>query len=127
GDARMSRRDAQETRARDETEGQLKQTIKQTVELDRSRLSTHRKIVASHQSLKASRMVSDSPALKSQAESDQVESSIAADLARLHQIDYDRVRDDTTHHRAALKRKLAVEEAETRLALLQARFERDTR
>ena len=72
-------------------------------------------------------MVSDSDALKSQAESDQVESSIAADQARLHQIDYDRVRDDTTHRRAALKRKLAVEEAETRLALLQARFERDTR
>jgi HlyD family secretion protein len=126
-DARMSRLDAEETHARDDTEGQLKQTIKRSVELDRARLATHRKIVAGDQSLKARRMVSDSDALKSQAESDEVESSIAADLSRLHQIDYDRVRDDTTHRRAALKRKLAVEEAETRLALLQARFERDTR
>src|SRR6202034_4391212 len=65
-DARMSRLDAQETRARDETEGQLKQTIKRTVELDRSRLATHRKIVAGDQSLKARRMVSDSDAPKSQ-------------------------------------------------------------
>ena len=37
------------------------------------------------------------------------------------------VRDETTRRRASLKRKLAVREAETRLALLRARFERDTR
>jgi HlyD family secretion protein len=126
-DARMSRLDADETDARDAAEGQLKQAIERSIEHERSRLVTHRRIVAGDQSLKARRMVSDSDALKSQAESDQVESSIATDEARLHQIDYDRVRDDTTHRRAALKRKLAVSEAETRLALLQARFDRDTR
>ena len=37
------------------------------------------------------------------------------------------MRDETARRRASLKRKLAVREAETRLALLQARFERDTR
>ena len=123
----MSRLDEEEARSQTEAEGQLEQALERSLELDRSRLATHRRIVAGDQSLKARRMVSDSDALKSQSEADEVESSIAADEARLHQIAYDRVRDETTRRRASLKRKLAVREAETRLALLQARFERDTR
>jgi HlyD family secretion protein len=45
----------------------------------------------------------------------------------VYQIAYDRLRDETLRNRASLKRKLAVREAETRLELLQARFQRDTR
>ncbi len=50
---------------------------------------------------------------------DEVESSIAAAEARLQEIAYSRVSDETARRRASLKRKLAVREAETRLALLR--------
>ncbi|MGO9467810.1 MAG: NHLP bacteriocin system secretion protein [Isosphaeraceae bacterium] len=126
-DARMSQLDDDETRARDETEGKLKQAIRRSIELDRSRLAVHRRIVAADQSLKARQMVTESEALKSRSSADEVECGVAADETKLHQIDYDRVRDDTARRRASLKRKLAVSEAQTRLALLEARLERDTR
>jgi HlyD family secretion protein len=126
-DARMTQLDTEEARSKADAEVQLERALTRSFELDRARLSTHRRIVAGDQSLKARRMVSDSDALKSQAEADGVESSAAAAQARLHEIAYERVRDETTRRRASLKRKLAVREAETRLELLQARFVRDTR
>jgi HlyD family secretion protein len=126
-DTRMTQLDLDEARSKAESEGQLERALKRGQELDQSRLSTHRRIVAGDQNLKARRMVSDSDALKSQAEADEVESSVASADARLQQIVYDRVRDETTRRRASLKRQLAVREAETRLALLRDRFARDTR
>jgi HlyD family secretion protein len=126
-DARMTQLDLDEARSKADAESELERALRRSRELDLARLSTHRRIVAGDQSLKARRMVSDSDALKSQAEADEVESSIAAAEARLHEIAYDRVRDETSRRRASLKRKLAVREAETRLALFSARFERDTR
>jgi HlyD family secretion protein len=126
-DERMSQLDQDEARSKAEAEGELERALVRSLELDRSRLATHRRILAGDKNLKARRMVSDTDALKSQAEADEVESSVAAASARLHQIAYDRVRDETSRRRASLKRKLAVREAETRLALLRARFERDTR
>jgi len=126
-DARMTQLDLDEARSKAEAERQLERALLRSLELDRSRLATHRRIVAGDQSLKARRMVSDADALKSQSSADEVESRIAADEARLHEIAYTRVSDDTTLRRASLKRKLAVREAETRLALLRGRFERDTR
>ena len=94
-DARMTQLDEEEARSKAEAERQLERALRRSLELDRSRLATHRRIVAGDQSLKARRMVSDSDALKSQAEADEVESSIAAAEARLHEIAYDRVRDET--------------------------------
>ena len=126
-DERMTQLDTEEARSKADAEVQLERALTRSFELDRARLATHRRIVAGDQSLKARRMVSDSDALKSQAEADEVESSAAAAQARLHEIAYERVRDETTRRRASLKRKLAVREAETRLELLQARFVRDTR
>ena len=126
-DARMTQLDLDEAQSKAMAEKEYERALTRGLELDRSRLATHRKIVAGDQNLKARRMVSDSDALKSQAEADDVESGIAAAEARLQEIAYDRVRDETTRRRASLKRALAVREAETRLALLRARFERDTR
>jgi HlyD family secretion protein len=126
-DARMTQLDLEEARSKSDAENQLERALTRSLELDRSRLATHRRIVLGDQTLKARRMVSDSDALKSQAEADQVESAVASAEARLHEIAYDRVLDETTRRRASLKRKLAVREAETRLGLLSARFERDTR
>ncbi len=101
--------------------------LRRSLELDRSRLVTHQRIAAGDRSLQARRMISDSDALKSRAEADEIESRVAAGEARLYQIAYDRLRDETLRDRASLKRKLAVREAETRLELLEARFKRDTR
>ncbi len=126
-DERMTQLDLDEARSKAEAEGELERALRRSLELDRSRLATHRRILAGDKSLKARRMVSDTDALKSQAEADEVESSVAAALARLHEIAYNRVRDETTRRRASLKRKLAVREAETRLTLLRGRFDRDTR
>ncbi len=126
-DARMTQLDEDEARSKAEAEKQLERSLVRTMELDRSRLATHRRIVAGDQTLKARRMVSDTDALKSQAAADEVESGVAAAETRRHEIAYERVRDETTRQRASLLRKLAVREAETRLGLLRARFERDTR
>ncbi len=126
-DARMTQLDEDEARSKAEAEMQLERSLVRTMELDRSRLATHRRIVAGDQTLKARRMVSDTDALKSQAAADEVESSVSAAETRRHEIAYERVRDETTRRRASLLRKLAVREAETRLGLLRARFERDTR
>ena len=126
-DARMTQLDEDEARSKAEAEKQLERSLVRTMELDRSRLATHRRIVAGDQTLKARRMVSDTDALKSQAAADEVESSVSAAETRRHEIAYERVRDETTRRRSSLLRKLAVREAETRLGLLRARFERDTR
>ncbi len=72
-------------------------------------------------------MLSDSDALKSKSEADELESTIAANEAHLHEIAFTRLRDETVRRRDSLKRKLAIREAETRLSLLQARLERDSR
>ena len=67
-DARMTQLDQDEARSKAEAERQLERALRRSLELDRSRLATHQRIVAGDQSLKARRMVSDSDALKSQAE-----------------------------------------------------------
>ncbi len=126
-DARMTQLDEEEARSKAEAENQLERALLRTQELDRSRLATHRRIVAGDETLKARRMMSDTDALKSQAAADEVESSIAAAETRRHEVAYERVRDETTRRRASLLRKLAVRQAQTRLGLLRARFERDTR
>ena len=92
-DTRMSQLDVDEARSKAEAEGELERALRRSLELDRSRLSTHRRIVAGDQSLKARRLVSDSEALKSQAEADEVESNIAMTPLRsvLYEIAYNRL------------------------------------
>jgi HlyD family secretion protein len=126
-DARMTRLDEDEARSQTEAQTQVERALRRSLELDRSRVASHQRIAAGDKSLQARRLISDSDALKSRAEADDIESRVAADEARLYQIAYDRLRDETLRSRASLKRKLAVREAETRLELLQARFQRDTR
>jgi HlyD family secretion protein len=123
----MTRLDEDEARSETEAQTQLERALRRSLELDRSRVSSYQRIAAGDKSLQARRLISDSDALKSRAEADDIESRVAADEARLFQIAYDRLRDETLRSRASLKRKLAVREAETRLELLQARFKRDTR
>jgi HlyD family secretion protein len=126
-DARTSRLEDDEARAKSEAQAQLEAALRRGLDLDRARLAAHRRIVAGDMRLKARSMVTESDALKARAEADEVESGVAAAEARLHQIAYDRVRDDATRRRDSLKRQLAIRAAETRLALLRARFDRDTR
>jgi HlyD family secretion protein len=126
-DARMTQLDVEEARSKAQAEEELKHALARGIVLDRARLVIHRKILSGDQSLKARRLVSQSDALKSQAESDEVESNIANAEARLQEIAYEKVRDESTRRRASLKRQLAVSEAKTRLSLLKDRFERDTR
>jgi HlyD family secretion protein len=125
--ARTTRLEEDEARAKADAQAQLEAALRRSLELDRARLSTHRRIVAGDLRLKAQAMVTETDALKARAEADEVESGIASAEARLHQIAYDRVRDEATRRRDSLKRQLAIRAAETRLALLGARFDRDTR
>jgi HlyD family secretion protein len=126
-DARMSRLDEEESTSQADAEREVVRALRRSLVLDRSRLTSQRKIAASDQTLKDRRMLSDSDALKSKSQADELESTIAANEAHLHEITYTRLRDETVRRRDSLKRKLAVREAETRLSLLQARFERDSR
>jgi HlyD family secretion protein len=126
-DARMTRFDVDEAQSQTDAQTHVEQALRRSLELDRSRLSTHQRIAAGDRTLRSRRMLSDSDALKSQADADEIESRVAAGEARLYEITYDRLRDDTARNRASLKRKLAAREAETRLELLRARFTRDTR
>ncbi|MGP0069616.1 MAG: NHLP bacteriocin system secretion protein [Isosphaeraceae bacterium] len=126
-DARMSRLDEEESGSQAEAEREVVRALRRSLELDRSRLTSHRRIAASDKSLKDRRMLSDSDALKSKSEADELESTIAANEAHLHEITFTRLRDETVRRRDSLKRKLAVREAETRLSLLQARLQRDSR
>ena len=126
-DSRMSRLDEEESQSQTQAEREVVRALKRSLELDRSRLTSHRRIAASDKTLKERRMLSDSDALKSKSEADELESAIAANEAHLHEITFTRLRDETVRRRDSLKRKLAVREAETRLALLKARFDRDSR
>jgi HlyD family secretion protein len=126
-DARTTRLEEDEARAKAEAQAQLEAALRRGLKLDRARLSTHRQIVAGDLRLKARALVSESDALKARAQADEVEGGIASAEARLHQIAYDRVRDETTRRRDSLKRQLGIRAAETRLGLLRARFDRDTR
>jgi HlyD family secretion protein len=126
-DARTTQLEEDEARAKAESQAKLEAALGRGLVLDRARLSTHRRIVAGDLYLKSRAMVSESDALKARAAADEVEGGIAAAEARLHQIAYDRVRDDTTRRRDSLKRQLGIRAAETKLGLLQARFDRDTR
>jgi HlyD family secretion protein len=126
-DARTTKLEEDEARAKADSQAQLEAALRRGLELDRARLSTHRRIVAGDLRLKARAMMSENDALKARAEADEVESGIASAEARLHQIAYDRVRDEATRRRDSLKRQLGIRAALTRLALLRARFDRDTR
>jgi HlyD family secretion protein len=126
-DAQTTRLEEDEARAKADAQAQVEAALRRSLELDRARLSTHRRIVAGDLLLKARAMLSEIDALKSRAEADEVENGVAAAEARLHEIAYDRVRDEATRRRDSLKRRFAIRAAETRLALLRGRFDRDTR
>ena len=126
-DARMSRFDDEEATSRSRAFGELKRTLDRNLTLDRSRLASYRKIAAGDVALRLRRYLSDSEALKSQAEADGVESDIGSTEARLFELSYERVRDETVRKRDKLKRELAIREADTKLGLLRDRLERDTR
>src|SRR5262249_22120624 len=77
-DARTTRLEEEEARAKAEAQARLEAALRRGLELDRARLSTHRRIVAGDLRLKARSMVSESDALKSRAEADEVEGGVAA-------------------------------------------------
>jgi HlyD family secretion protein len=126
-DEQLTRFDETEEKSRDEALGRLEQTLRRNLQLDQGRLVVNRRVEAGDRSLNQRRLLSDGDALKSRAEADAVESKIGDTHARLQELTYQRLEDQTTRRREKLKRQLGILGAETNLGLLRDRLARDTR
>lgn len=126
-DAELSRFDETEAGLKVEALAKVEETLRRNLQLDVSRLDSHRKIATADQGLNARRMLSDGDALKSRAAADAVESAIGSTRARLHELSFTRVEDQITRRREKLKRTLAIRDAETKRALLREQFERESK
>ena len=126
-DERLSRFDDHEAKSRLQALGELERTLRQNIALDSRRLDASRRIARGDRRLNRERMLNDSDTLKSQAESDAIESGINALEARLFELAFQRLQDATTRNKEKLKRALAIQAGESDLALLGEKLERDTR
>jgi HlyD family secretion protein len=126
-DAALSRFDAVEEATRAEALGKVEQTLRRNIQFDRGRLAVSRHIAAADATLRARGFLNEGEALKSRAEADAIESTIGGIQARLFEMNYTRVQDRTGRRREKLKRGLALRDAETRLAVLRGRLERESK
>ncbi len=117
-----------EVAAKKKAEGlaRLELTLNRNLTLDEGRLTLNRQIEASDALLKKRGFLNNIDALKTRADADAVESGIGGTYAKLHELYYDRVDDDTRRRAEKLKRILGIQAANTKLALLKKRLERDT-
>jgi HlyD family secretion protein len=126
-DATLTRFDEGEAASRAYALGELERTLRHNLVLDRERLDTSRRIAESDKRLNLRQMLNDFDALKSRADAYAIESSIGTVEARLFELADERLKDRTMRQREKLKRTLAIQAAETRLALLRERLDRETR
>jgi HlyD family secretion protein len=126
-DARLTTFDDEEGAKRASSLDELKQSLLHALKLDRGRLATSKVIAQADDRLKRQGMLNNSDALKTRADSDAIESTVRAAEARLVELEYQRLQDQTTRRREKLKRTLGIGAAETRLKLLRDQFARDTR
>ena len=94
---------------------------------DRKRLATSKHIVVGDRSLNARGFLNDIDTLKSQADADAIESSIGTVEARLIELAFERLQDQTRRRKDQLRRKLGMSKVETDLALVNERLVRDSR
>jgi HlyD family secretion protein len=105
----------------------IEETLRHNLVLDESRLRSHREIALADRSLNARHMLGNSDALKSQAEADAVESAIGSTRAKLHELAFTRAESVIARDRDRLKRRLAIRNSETKLALLREQLARESR
>jgi HlyD family secretion protein len=126
-DDELTRFDVDEAKTRGQAMDRLEQSLQRHLQLDQSRLVLNRRVEAADRSLNRRRLLSDHEALKTRTAADEVESEIEATQARLNELTFERLKDQTARRREKLKRTLAIRAAETELALLHERLGRDTR
>ncbi len=97
---------------------ELERTLRHNIELDRRRLDAARKIASGDRRLNVQRMLNDSDTLKSRSDADAIESAVGTVEARLVELGYERLKDQTVRRKDKLKRGLTMRAAETDLALL---------
>ncbi|MFO0910153.1 MAG: NHLP bacteriocin system secretion protein [Isosphaeraceae bacterium] len=119
--------DENEAKLRVEALGKLETTLLHNLELDEKRLGDHKRALQRNRSLRERQYLSDLEALKSQADSDAVESAVGSTRAKLDELKYDRFEDRSKREKDKTKRALDINRASTKLSLLSQRLERDTR
>jgi HlyD family secretion protein len=125
--ARLTQFDQDEEKKRAEALAELERTLEANRALDKKRLSTSQRIAQGDKSLNLRRMLNDIDTLKSQADADAIASGIGALEARLSELQYDRLQDQTTRKREQLKRQLGIQTVEIKRDLLEGRLKRDSR
>ncbi len=126
-DERLTRFDEDEAKSHVASLLELERTLRHNIDLDRRRLDAARRIALGDKRLNVQRMLNDSDTLKSRSDADAIESGVGTVEARLVELDYERLKDQTTRRRDKLKRALAIRAAETDLDLLKEKLTRDTR
>jgi HlyD family secretion protein len=126
-DERLTRFDDDEAAKRAAALGELERSLRDSLALDRGRLGVLRVIAAADDKLKRQGLLNSGDALKSRAEADAVESAVRAAEARLAELDFQRLQDQTTRRRDKLKRTLGIQAAEIKRDLLRSQYQRDTR
>ncbi|MFO0909217.1 MAG: NHLP bacteriocin system secretion protein [Isosphaeraceae bacterium] len=119
--------DENEARLRAEALGKLETTLQHNLLLDSRRLDDHKRALDRNRTLRQRQYLSDLEALRSQSEADAVESAVGSTQAKLDELKYDRFEDQSRRKKDRTKRRLAIEQASTKLSLLSQRLERDTR
>ena len=126
-DRQLTLMDEVASKKKAEALARLELTLNRNLTLDEGRLTLNRQIEASDAILKKRGFLNNIDALKTRAEADAVESGIGGTHAKLHELYYDRVDDDTRRRGEKLKRILGIQAANTKLTLLKERLQRDTR
>ncbi len=126
-DRELSRFDRAEEESRASALAKVEEALRRTIDIDRNRLADYRRIAAGDRSLNQKRLLSDAEALRSRAEADAIESAIGSGEAKMQELVFDRLKDQTTRRREKVQRELAIHRTEIEIGLLRDRLDRETR
>ena len=126
-DQKLTELDDEAAKKKGQALARLELTLKRNLTLDQERLKVNRQISEMDSRLKKLGYLNIIDALKTRADADLVESGIGTNEAKLQELYFDRVDDETKRRGERLKRELGIRAAETKLVLLEERFQRDTR
>ncbi|MFO0953027.1 MAG: NHLP bacteriocin system secretion protein [Isosphaeraceae bacterium] len=125
-DARLREFEDFEARSKTQALGALESTLLESLRVDGARMESHRLILRANRKLSQQQFLPDLDRIKAQSDADAVSSAMGTTQAKLGEVEYDRVVDQTTRQKEQLKRRLAIQAAETNLILQYEKYARDT-
>lgn len=105
---------------------ELKRTLEENLKNDRNRLADARIVAQVDERLKRQGKLTRNDALATLSAADQIASAVGAAEARLKELEFLRIEDQSARDKEKEKRLLGIEAAEKKLEILQGQFDRDT-